>query len=103
MKQARLTPADAVLDADNCVDYSRVSHALATEMKYTVRFVGIYCTVDQINHAYIELQGFEFDNTWTAADLAEATSDGTDIGSHWCDGTITYNPSWIPSEDTQTP
>ena len=69
-------------------------------MGYTVRFIGIHCTVEDINHAYIEVIGKEF-KSWTALDLAAATESGYNIGSHWCNGIKTINPTWIPSEDTQ--
>ena len=85
---------------NNCVDWAELFHALAHEMGYTVRFIGIHCTVEDINHAYIEVIGKEF-KSWTALDLAAATESGYNIGSHWCNGIKTINPTWIPSEDTQ--
>ncbi len=85
---------------NNCVDWAEAFHALLKEMKYDVRFIGIYCPVDKINHAYIEAKGKEFSN-WTALDLAAATESGYSIGRHWCSGAKTINPNWCPSEDGQ--
>ncbi|WP_052374252.1 peptidoglycan-binding protein [Methanobacterium sp. SMA-27] len=84
----------------NCVDLAQLLHALAHEMKgYLVRFIGIFCPVDEINHAYIEIKGGEFGENWTAADGAAAAKNNYKLGTHWCSGAKTVNPAWIPSED----
>ncbi|WP_052374034.1 peptidoglycan-binding protein [Methanobacterium sp. SMA-27] len=83
----------------NCVDLAQLLHALGHEMKgYLVRFIGIFCPVDKINHAYIELIGNEF-NDWTSADVAAAAKNNYKLNSHWCSGAKTVNPAWILSED----
>jgi len=79
----------------NCVDLAQLAHALGHAMGYTVRFIGIYCVVDKINHAYIEIKGKEFGDNWVASDLASRKP----LGQHWCSGTKTINPTWSPSED----
>lgn len=97
--QLNLQQEESGAQPENCVDLAELLHALGHEMGYTVRFVGIYCVTDQINHAYIEIQGKEFGNSWVAGDGAAAASDNYSLGTHWCNGSITYNPTWIPSED----
>ena len=82
----------------NCVDFAGVAQALGAEMGYQTRFIGIYCTTDKINHAYVELKGKEF-NEWTAVDLAAAASSNYVISKHWCNGSKQINPSWIPFEN----
>jgi peptidoglycan hydrolase-like protein with peptidoglycan-binding domain len=84
---------------ENCVDLAQLLHALGHEMGYEVRFIGIYCTGDRINHAFIQIRGKEFGNVWTDADGAAAAKNDYKLGSHWCNGAKTVNPSWIPNED----
>lgn len=82
---------------DNCVDYAQLGVALAKEMGYTAVPYGIYCTGDKINHAIFLISEKEFKNpTWI--DLAAAASSNYPIGSHWCSGNLTKQPSWIPYE-----
>lgn len=83
----------------NCVDLAQLLHALGHEMGYTVRFIGIYCPVDKINHAYIEIKGKELGTVWISADGAAAAKSDYVLGNHWCSGSKTVNPGWIPSED----
>jgi len=81
----------------NCVDFAQLGMKLAQEMGYTVVPYGIYCTGDQINHAIFTIKGKEFaSETWI--DLAAAASSGYVIGKHWCSGTLTARPNWIPLE-----
>lgn len=81
----------------NCVDFAQLGMKLAKEMGYTVTPYGIYCTGDKINHAIFQIYRGEFTSpTWI--DLAAAASSGYAIGSHWCSGQMTANPSWIPQE-----
>lgn len=81
----------------NCVDYTQIGMALAQEMGYTTVAYGIWCEQDQINHAIFTIQGKEFTNaTWI--DLAAAANSNYKIGTHWCSGKLTKNPSWIPLE-----
>jgi hypothetical protein len=81
----------------NCVDFTQLGMKLAKEMGYTVIPYGIYCTGDKINHAIFTIKGKEF-STATWIDLAAAASSNYAIGSHWCSGTLTANPKWIPQE-----
>jgi hypothetical protein len=81
----------------NCVDYTQIGVKLAREMGYTAVPYGIYCPGDGINHAIFQILGQEFVNkTWV--DLAAAASSSYNIGNHWCSGTLTKQPSWIPLE-----
>jgi hypothetical protein len=81
----------------NCVDFAQLGMKLAKEMGYNVIPYGIYCTGDKINHAIFTINGKEF-KTPTWIDLAAAASSNYAIGQHWCNGTLTKAPSWIPQE-----
>ena len=81
----------------NCVDWTQFGIKLAKEMGYTATPYGVYCAVDGINHAIFWIAGKEFGNgTWI--DLSAAAKNSYQIGSHWCSGSKTKNPSWIPAE-----
>ena len=71
--------------------------ALAKEMGYNAVPYGIYCTGDRINHAIFLISGKEFGSS-TLIDLAAAAGSNYSIGSHWCSGALTKQPSWIPYE-----
>ena len=84
-------------NGENCVDYCQVGVKIAQEMGYTAVPYGIYCTSSKVNHAIFKISGGEFSSaTWI--DLAAAASSGYSIGNHWCSGTTTKTPSWIPYE-----
>ena len=81
----------------NCVDYTQIGVKLAKEMGYQAVPYGIYCTGDGINHAIFKIKGKEF-TTETWIDLAAAASSSKALGLHWCSGSLTKGPSWIPYE-----
>lgn len=81
----------------NCVDFTQAGVKLARAMGYTATAYGIYCTTSKVNHAIFKIKGNEFTSeTWI--DLSAAAHDSASIGTHWCSGTITKEPSWIPYE-----
>ena len=81
----------------NCVDITQAGIKLAKAMGYTATPYGIYCPGYGVNHAIFMIKGKEFTlETWI--DLAAATSENYNIGSHWCDGALTKAPGWIPGE-----
>ena len=82
----------------NCVDYTEVGIKLAKEMGYGATAYGIWCTGDQINHAIFWITGKEFGSSGCWVDLAAAAQSDYALGSHWCSGKLTKEPSWIPAE-----
>ena len=100
---------NGIVDEDNCVDFAECCTKLAREKGYGATLYGVYCPVEQINHAVVHITGGEFVNNTCVIngqtlsgiiiDWAKLASDGGAIGTFWCDiNQATENPSWLPYE-----
>lgn len=81
----------------NCVDFVGACVKIAREAGYKAVAYGVHCPKQDINHAIYLISGGEFKSeTWI--DPSAMCESGYNIGSHWCNGELTKEPSWIPYE-----